>query len=78
MFRWASRINLEITEIRVERIQDISCADAIAEGVDPFMGKDATAWRAGFQIGWNEINAKRGFSWDSNPWVWAISFRKIG
>jgi hypothetical protein len=78
MFRWASRINLEITEIRVERIQDISRADAIAEGLDPFMGKDETAWRAGFQIGWNEINTKRGYSWDSNPWVWVTSFRKIG
>ncbi|HEX2879871.1 MAG TPA: hypothetical protein VHO25_10105 [Polyangiaceae bacterium] len=72
-----SRITLEITDIRVERIQGISRADAIAEGVEPFIGKDTTAWRAGFQIGWDEINAKRGYSWSNNPWVWAITFKKL-
>jgi len=77
MPRWASRILLSTTNIRVERIQDISRADAIAEGIEPFMGKDETAWRAGFQVGWNEINAKRGFPWSSNPWVWCISFRRL-
>lgn len=75
MFRWASRVTLTITNIRVQRLQDISRADAIAEGVDPFIGKDATAWRAGFQLGWNEINGKG--AWESNPWVWVIEFRKL-
>jgi hypothetical protein len=79
MPRWASRILLEITEVRVERVQDISEKDAGAEG----------AWRtpAGcshysieppeFETLWDSINAKRGYSWESNPWVWVISFRRI-
>jgi hypothetical protein len=77
MPRWASRITLEITDIRVQRVQEISGADAKAEGADPFMGQDVTAYRAAFQIGWNEVNAKRGYSWESNPWCWCISFKKL-
>lgn len=77
MPRWASRITLEIKSTRVERLQDITGADAKAEGVDPFMGKDALAYRAAFQIGWDSINAKRGYSWESNPWVWVIEFSKL-
>lgn len=77
MPRWASRVTLEITNVRVERLQDISAADAKAEGVEPFLNRDATAWRAGFQIKWNEINAKRGYSWESNPWVFVIEFKRV-
>lgn len=77
MPRWASRILLSITNIRVERIQDISAADAKAEGVEAFLNRDATAWRAGFQIGWDEINAKRGFAWSMNPWCWVLEFKKL-
>ena len=77
MPRWASRITLEITNVRVERLHEIGAADAKAEGVEPFLNRDATAWRAGFQIGWNEINAKRGYSWESNPWVWVIEFKRV-
>lgn len=77
MPRWASRITLEIKSVRVERLREISEADAAAEGVDPFMGQDALAYRAAFQIGWNELNAKRGYSWESNPWVWVIAFSKL-
>lgn len=77
MPRWASRVTLEITNIRVERVQEIAGADAKAEGVDSFLNRDATAWRAGFQIVWDEINAKRGYSWASNPWVWCVSFKKL-
>lgn len=77
MPRWASRITLEITNVRVERLQEITAADAKAEGVEPFLNRDATAWRAGFQVGWDALNAKRGHSWEKNPWVWVIEFKKV-
>lgn len=70
---WASRITLTITGVRVERVQDISEADAIAEGVD--RGSDPiVSARYCFGQLWNEINGKRGYSWESNPWVWVVSF----
>lgn len=85
MPRWASRITLEITDVRVQRIQDISEYDAEQEGVkvshyycdegefpahrcDP-IGK--------FRELWDSINAKRGYRWEQNPWVWVIEFRRI-
>ena len=77
MPRWASRILLEITEMRVERVQDISEEDAQAEGVD-FPGWDwrlkRNSWALNFSALWDSINAKRGFGWDVNPWVWIIEF----
>jgi hypothetical protein len=87
------RITLQITNIRVERIRDINEADAIAEGVrqlrdgsGTYAGREGpgnlvTPWptaKEAFADLWDSINAKRGFSRDSNPWVWVISFRKIG
>jgi hypothetical protein len=71
MPRNRSRITLEITGIRVERVQDITEADAKAEGIN--YGCDSVDW---FQELWNSINAKRGFGWDANPWVWVVEFRK--
>ncbi len=68
MPRWASRITLEIAGVRVERLQDITDDDAKAEGV----GGVGT-----FGVLWNEINAKRGYGWDINPWVWVIEFEKV-
>lgn len=70
MPRWMSRITLEITGIRVERVQDISNGDARAEGVE-FEG---IAYRNTYAKLWNRLNAKRGFGWDTNPWVWVIEF----
>ena len=71
MPRWASRITLEVTSVRVERLQDISEADAAAEGVhtDP----DCPAYDA-YQALWEQINGKG--SWDANPWVWVIDSRR--
>lgn len=81
MPRWASRITLEITRVRVERLQSISEGDAIAEGCplinpDPFIpghgGSSASGWYS--QL-WESIHGAG--SWDLNPWVWAIDFRKV-
>jgi hypothetical protein len=80
MPRWASRITLEITGIRVEHVQDISEADAEAEGIQfireaPDCDETLTA-RDLFEVLWDSINEKCGFGWDANPWVWVIEFRR--
>jgi len=81
MPRWASRITLEITGIRVERVQDISEEDARAEGVGAHGGWNADETEYGvnargpFSHLWDSINAKR-HPWASNPWVWVIEFRE--
>lgn len=92
MPRWASRILLEITEVRVEQVQKISRADAKSEGFLPSQGdglehfggaKYGNAEKA-FRVCWDFRYAKHGahfttsgFDWDSNPWVWVISFRRL-
>ena len=79
MPRWASRITLKVTGVRVERLQDISIADAMAEGVvetnanlrglEPCM-----EWRYAYEDLWRQINGPG--SWGANPWVWVIEFRR--
>lgn len=79
MPRWASRLLLEVTDVRVQRVQDISEEDAKAEGVLPVhsnMG-DTASCIGGFYFIWGEINEKRGYGWDVNPWVWAVSFKVL-
>lgn len=78
MPRAASRTDLEVTGVRVERLQDISEADAEAEGVDflrhvPDADETLSA-RDLYRILWDSINEARGFGWDTNPWVWVIEF----
>lgn len=81
MPRIASRILLEITDVRVERLQDISEDDAIAEGVsntESFKGigvDDEMANRYAYRELWQSINGQG--SWDINPWVWVIEFKRI-
>lgn len=76
MPRWASRITLEITDLRVERVQDISEADAKAEGVNRFAWEpEAESYKRAFQLLWESINGH--WSWDENPFVWIIEFRRI-
>lgn len=80
MPRWASRITLEVVSVRVERVQEISAADARAEGIR--QPKDWETWSdqhgiLEYRNLWNSINAKRGFGWDKNPWVWVIEFRRV-
>jgi hypothetical protein len=91
MPRWASRITLEISDVRVQHVQDISEDDAIAEGVER---RSASTWRNYFEDCslhsaqqsysslWQAINGKNKpgkewDAWDLNPFVWAITFRKI-
>jgi hypothetical protein len=85
MPRWASRLTLEVTNVRVERVQEISEEDAVAEGTMSYVAGGhmrrrepaEMSVRAHFAVMWNDINAKRGYSWESNPWVWAITFRRV-
>lgn len=81
--RCASRITLEVTAVRVERLQDITEEDAEAEGVGPIIPTEADWWMprrpyaSMFLQLWESINAKRGFGWDVNPWLWVVSFRRL-
>lgn len=81
MPRWASRIMLEVMGVQVEHVQDISALDVIGEGF-PFhpnsmVVKDCPDWaRAAFKGLWDSLNAKRGYGWDINPFVWVITFRR--
>lgn len=85
MPRWASRITLEVTEVRVQRVQDISEVDAQAEGADNhwcgvprYSHVGCCGYRVGFRKLWDSINGKRpGCAWADNPWVWAISFKRV-
>lgn len=75
MPRWASRITLEITGVRVERLQDISEADATAEGVvvPGFPGAESAI--GAFHELWASIHGP--YAWELNPWVWVIEFRRV-
>jgi hypothetical protein len=75
MPRWASRLTLEVTDVRVERLCEITPDDCRAEG-QPIHNNDGGV-RYGFGQLWNSLNAKRGFGWDANPWVWVVSFRRV-
>lgn len=74
MPRKYSRIMLEVVSVRVERVQEISHTDVCAEG-GPF-GYSASS-DEDFRKLWNSINSKRGYGWDTNPFVWVIEFRKV-
>lgn len=86
MPRWASRITLEVVSVRVERLDDISEEDAKAEGVpEAYKPPQITRMEAEgyewcpyiteFRGVWEEINGP--LSWDKNPWVWVVEFKKI-
>jgi hypothetical protein len=72
MPRAASRINLDVTGVRVEQLQDISEADAKAEGSP--LASGSYSHRGWYRELWGEINGPG--SWDANPWVWVIEFRR--
>lgn len=105
MPRYASRITLELTDVRVERVQDISEDDALAEGITGDNVIVGANCNGGFHVEetdmryfvegiddqfespcdayeklWDKINAKRNggiYQWSRNPWVWALSFRRV-
>ena len=86
MPRLLNRLTLTVTDVRVERVADISKADAIAEGLIPLgrrLGVDLYTYDGADRQGtpitafahlWKSLNAKRGFGWDANPWVVATTF----
>jgi hypothetical protein len=74
MPRWASRITIEITDVRVQRLSDISEDDARAEGVVPLM-MDRGSFMPRFEGVWGHIYGPD--SWASNPWVWALTFNRV-
>ena len=81
MPRWASRINLEVVSVRVERLNDITEEDAIAEGVPlDYVGKNGLTctckqYKCRYVHLWIDINGPG--SWDANPWVWVVTFNKF-
>lgn len=96
MPREVARIFLKVTNVRVERLQDITEEDAIREGVHPWgletqqrrdkwcrytqitdPGRITGTFRGEFAAFWDSLNAKRGYSWETNPWVWVIEFKSI-
>ena len=79
--RWASRIALQVEAVRLERLQAITDTDIEAEAIGYHPAANALmsgmwTWRAAFEAGWDAINGKRG-PWAANPWVWAITFRRL-
>jgi hypothetical protein len=95
MPRWASRLTLTVTDVRAQRLQEISEADAIAEGLEHDIDGDVDghgrhvvieSWRGADFLPWNRdpveayadlwdrLNYDRGFGWDANPWVIAVTF----
>lgn len=78
MPRWASRITLEITAVRVERLNAISEEDAQAEGVQPAcyeITPPEAAYRVSFGEAWRDIYGEE--SWAANLWVWVIEFKRV-
>jgi hypothetical protein len=87
MPRWASRITLEVTGVRVERLQDITESDARKEGAihgpllpmgrnRPRCEPDDAAMRSRFAVLWDSL-AAAGSDWDANPWVWVVEFKRV-
>lgn len=85
MPRWASRLTLRVTDVRAQRLQDISEEDAIQEGAGQYTSQSPIqrafnpewkgSYKRGFQVVWDNINGTE--SWDANPWVWVYSFEVI-
>ena len=88
MFKWkpsihmpreAARIFLRVKTVRVERLQYITEEDAIAEGMSKTLvdGVVFISAKGNFHVFWDSLNIKRGYGWESNPWVWVYEFEKF-
>jgi len=90
LYKWKSsmfmpkkiaRIWLEVLDVRPERLQEITETDSIREGALKGYGRYAVNaydfnYKDGFCKLWDSLNAKRGYPWESNPWVWRIEFTR--
>ena len=82
MPHWASRLTLKVLRIRVESLQEITLEDVKAEGIGSFtfakgvLSETPPDPRWKFIELWNSLNAKRGYGWAANPWVWVVEFRQ--
>lgn len=85
MHRWASRITLEVTGVRVERLQDLSEADARYEGIQQCEGGSMDYLANDYAQGYSSVASFRSLweslngasSWDANPWVWVVEFKRV-
>jgi hypothetical protein len=88
MYKWkpsihmpkeAARIFLKVTDVRVERLQDITEEDAITEGMSKTLvdGVVFISAKGNFHVLWDSLNIKRGYGWEANPWVWVIEFERV-
>jgi len=88
MFKWkpsihmprkAARIFLRVTNVRVERVQEITEEDALKEGCVPTFidGAVLISAKGRFHALWESLNAKRGYGWEANPWVWVYEFERV-
>lgn len=84
MPKWAARMWLELTDVRIERVQDISESDAMDEGVGTWFEShphdewdgDPDQYRKGYRELWDSISAKK-HPWKDNPWVWVLEFKRV-
>ena len=82
MPREAARLFLKVTDVRVERLQEISRIDARAEGMGYLMENGGepyiySTFIDSFRYLWDNLNAKRGYGWEQNPWVWVYEFERV-
>ncbi len=75
MPRWASRILLEITAVRVERLQDIRTEQIIAEGLSTTLREHYA--EVDLRRQWRELWESTGGDWEANPWVWVVEFKRV-
>ncbi len=84
MYKWVSRITLEIVSVKVERVQDISRNDIVCEGTGMAPTPKGCSRVAEFGVTkedfrylWDSLNSKKGFGWDVNPFCWVVEFKKL-
>ena len=76
MPKWVARIWLEVLNVRPpEKLQDISTEDCKREGITSCIKKGCPTFKTAFAELWDKLNAKRGYPWDNNNWVWPYEFK---